>query len=418
MARLTAAQMAVWVLLATACAGPQTAPPVDPFTRATTARDEGRLADARTAIEPQASKGDLQATMLLAEIDMLQGRHAAAVAVLTPQAEKHTKDPALVALMARALDGAGRGEAALKAWLQRLALVPGDREATERAAELLLARSKPKDAQTVLEAGLHHHPKDAELLALMARALLTRGRLPLALEAARRATAVNPRSPRAWQQLARARTLAGDIDEAVLAYGKVLEIDPNHSAALAGLGGLRLQQRRYAEAIDVLGRATRVNPDNPAVWNALAVAQSRQGLHDDAIESIDKALAAAPLSWQLHRNRAEILLDAGRPEDAVEVAAALTRMKAKDLEPAVAQEHQALLIRAVVVAAMKGPVCEGKPPQAAAVQARIQAALTDRGMSMSTKDIAEVATTAMPSLVRLRARCHPPAPAPDAGARP
>ncbi len=393
----------------------------DRYALAVQARDQGRLAEAERVIADDAQKGSLQASLLLADIQVMRGRHAHAVATLAPLRARHPRHPAIADLAARALDGAGESAKAIGAYRHRLELTPGDPHAATRLAELLLGSGKAKAASDVAQKATIAHPKDANLHALLARALLARGRLPLALESARRATTLAPANSTTWLQLARVLTLAGELEDAATAYEKVLSIDAQHSAALAGLGGLRIEQRRWPQAIKVLNRAVRVNPDNAAAWNALAVSKSRSGDHDGAAAAMQKALVAAPRNRLLQRNLVEILLDAGRVEDAVEAVDALSRdNKGGGVSAAVLEEERGLQMRALVARALAAHQCGGGGHSAADVEAAIASELRERGMAHAGPDIAKVAAEVLPQVRAARKRCRAAVPkgASASGARP
>ncbi len=409
-------------MLALGCAGAPTKRDAgDRYAQASQARDQGRLVDAEKAIAQDAANGSLQANLLMADIQILRGRHAEAVATLTPLTARYPKHPAIADLTARALDGAGLSTKAMAAYRHRLELTPGDARAATRLAQLLLGAGKAKAASAVAKKATMAHPKNAGLHALLARTLLARGRLPLALESARQATRLSPTSSATWLQLARVLTLAGELAPAADAYDKVLHIDAQHSAALVGLGGVRIEQRRWVKAAEILRRAVRVNPDNAAGWNALAVSLSRSGDHDRAVNALQKALVAAPGNRLLRRNLIEILLDAGRPSDAVEAADALARDPTTGKATAeIRQAERELQMRSLVARALANHQCSGGGRTAADLEATIARELSDRGMAHGPPDIAKVAAEVLPQVRAARARCRatPPAGGVSPGATP
>ncbi len=401
-------QFLLSALVVLGCAGvPVKQDAGDRYAQAVQARDQGRLADAEQAIAQAAVNGSLQASLLLADIQILRGRHAQAVATISPLTKRYPTHPAIADLSARALDGSGQSAKAIAAYTHRLKLTPGDVRAATRLAELLLGAGQAKAASEVARQATMAHPKDAGLHALLARTLLARGRLPLALESAKQATKLAPGNSEAWLQLARVLTLAGELDPAADAYGKVLAIDTQHSSALAGLSGLRIEQRRWTDAAVVLQRAVRVNPDNAAGWNALAVCHSHTGKHDDAVDAMQKALLAAPGNHLLQRNLIEILLDAGRPDDAVEAADALAGDASRAKRPAeVLKAEQELQMRALVARALATHQCGGSGKTAADLEAAIANELRERGMAHGPPDIAGVAAQVVPQVRAARARCR------------
>ena len=409
-------------LLGLACSAPQVADPEgDRYAQAVMARDEGRLAEAERIIAPSAASGSLQATLLLAEIEILRGQHGRAAERLAPLAERHPQHGAVAGALARALDGTGQAAKAIVAYKLRLALAPDDGGAAQRLAELLLGAGQAQAASVVAKEAAIRHPKDAQTHALLARALLARGRLPLALESARQATRLDPRSADSWLQLARALTLGGELSAAVEAYGKLLQLDPQHSAGLAGLSGVHIEQRHWPEAIKVLEQAVKVNPDGAANWNALAVCRSRVGAHDGALSAVNSALQAAPGNRLLRRNRVEVLLEAGRTEEAAAAASSLLADSAGAPKDAPGQQaEQALLMRAVVADVLAVHACAGARQSTSKVQTEIGRRLEAVGMSPAPTDTATVAAEVLPHVRMARARCtrSKAASAPSPGAVP
>jgi CheY-like chemotaxis protein len=73
---------------------------------------------------------------------------------------------------------------------------------------------------------LEENPDDAEVMVILARAEIERGRLVTARSLARKALAVDPQRFEAYVYLGTAEQAAGRIDEARAAYKKYLELDP------------------------------------------------------------------------------------------------------------------------------------------------------------------------------------------------
>lgn len=402
-----AASCAILPLCCLACSAPQVVDPDgDRYAQAVQARDQGKLAQAEQIIAPSAAKGGLQANLLLAEVEILRGKHRAAAERLIPLAAQNPRNSAVAGALARALDGTGQTAEAIVAYRQRLALAPDDVDAARRLAELLLGTGRAQAASEVAQEATVRHPKSAQAHALLARALLARGRLPLALESARQATRLDSRSVAAWLQLARALTLGGELDPAVEAYGKLLELDPQHSAGLAGLAGVHIEQRKWAQAIAVLKRAVKVHPDSATNWNAMAVCRSRIGEHEGAVQAMNRALEAAPGNRLLRRNLVEVLLDAGRTEQAAAAAMSLHVDGQSAARPVDSQQtEQALLERAVVADVLAGHACARTRGNAGKVEAEIVRRLEAVGMTPAPTDLARVAAEVLPQVRVARARC-------------
>ncbi len=85
-----------------ACGAPEVVrEPLTDYAKAVTARDQGRLDKAQRLVQPQADAGDVQAILLLAEIQMRRGRHRDAASRLMPLFKNHPDNGEVAGLLAR-----------------------------------------------------------------------------------------------------------------------------------------------------------------------------------------------------------------------------------------------------------------------------------------------------------------------------
>jgi predicted O-linked N-acetylglucosamine transferase (SPINDLY family) len=108
----------------------------------------------------------------------------------------------------------------------------------------------------------------------------------------------------------------GDFATADRLYSEVLASDPAQYDALRLRGVLLLQRGAPEESRALLARATEVRPGDPEAWVNLATLEQMVGNLQAAIDALGKALAADPRLAAAHNNHGNVLLMAGRPEEA------------------------------------------------------------------------------------------------------
>ena len=407
-----ASLVALWIV---GCGGPQRAgPQLTALQRAQKALDQGRLREANEAIRADAEAGDRDAILLSAEISMRGGQYADAVVRLERARVKWPEDDGIIAALARAYDGAGNPDEAMRAYADVLRKHPEDAGAALRLAELLLGQGNAALASQATAAALKSHPDHGPLLAVHARALLARGRLPQALAAAKHATEVAPANPATWLELARAEAAMGEHAAAITHLERLLAIDGNHVHALILLGTLHLDGGKAALAVVALQRAAAIAADDVAILNLLAVALDANGDARAALEVLERAVALAPRLVALRRNVAEILLSSGYCERAFDEAARAVELARSQSEDAGHPDRvgaEETLARTIVVRALVRATCGGQR-DVAAVRAAIQQDLHSAGLHLTEEAIDRAAVESKAAVVRATTTCRPAAPAP------
>lgn len=124
-------------------------------------------------------------------------------------------------------------------------------------------------------------------------------------------------SLRAWRGDTRRR--AGDFSGALADLNEAAAQDPAHAPAQAFLGRALLDAGRAREALESLRRATELAPDQKMFGGWRAEALFRSGRRAEAfalLGRLTKEVPAVQVWWVLHQ-RAEFLLEAGRPRAAL-----------------------------------------------------------------------------------------------------
>lgn len=154
------------------------------------------------------------------------------------------------------------------------------------------------------------------------------GQRPLAVALAQSATRADPGRAEYWHILGLAYTATVSWREAVSAFDRAATLAPHDvryigdlAAAqliLAGTGDVSARSR----ARELGERATQVDPNNPRAHLTRAVVMQVLGDLPEALRSAERALALDPGSRneRLYVTAAQVMLDSGRPADAVRVA--------------------------------------------------------------------------------------------------
>ena len=112
-------------------------------------------------------------------------------------------------------------------------------------------------ARIDFERALRLNPGSADLHRIYGQTVLaTMGRLPEAVEEARRATEIDPLSSLAWSTLGRMYYVSGQLEAARIALEKSLQIAPVQNFAAAHLSLVFLLQKKPAEAFEAAERST------------------------------------------------------------------------------------------------------------------------------------------------------------------
>ncbi len=188
-----------------------------------------------------------------------------------------------------------------------------------------------------------------------------RGQFAQALACYEEALKLRPEFPEAEYQRAAALTASGQLAEAENALRRAIAITPEWPLPHAALGALLIQLKRPQEAETALENAFKLDVKNPVALNALVELRLRPpvnkavlppllerlklvtasgntpasiwlsqssleralGKTSDALASLSRALEVNPRSLPARQQRAEMLRDAGRYEEALNDARAL-----------------------------------------------------------------------------------------------
>jgi tetratricopeptide (TPR) repeat protein len=200
-------------------------------------------------------------------------------------------------------------------------------------AEILLAQSRPADAEREARMALGQNPSDPLALTLLARALAGQNREKDALDPARAAIAAAPDSPYAHHVLAHVLLRLDLPKEALASSEAALRLAPDDGDLLAQRAGIRLALRDWRAALEDSEAALRINAEDTFAQNLRATALQRLGRADEAAEAGARTLARAPEDAFSHSTQGWSQLHRGDPRRAQEHFREALRLR-PDFEPA------------------------------------------------------------------------------------
>ena len=185
-------------------------------------------------------------------------------------------------------------------------------------AQLLLAQSRPADAEREAMLALAAQPDDTAALALLALSRSEQRKGPEALAAAESAIGLAPDS--AHLHYVHALTLHRlDRDaDARRAVGEALRLDPEDSNNFSLLASIELALRNWPAALEAAEQALALDPEHVNAANLRAMALVRLGRKEEAMATVDFALHRAPENAFSHANQGWNCLHRNDPKKAQE----------------------------------------------------------------------------------------------------
>lgn len=178
-------------------------------------------------------------------------------------------------------------------------------------AELLLAQSRPADAEREARLALGQDPGDPLALCVLARALTDQNRAKDALDPARAAVAAAPDSPYVHHVHAHVLLQLDRPAEALASSETALRLNPHDSDLLAQRAAIRLAQRDWSSALADSEAALRINAADTFAQNLRATALRQLGRAAEADAAGARTLAQAPEDAYSHSTQGWTLLQRG-----------------------------------------------------------------------------------------------------------
>jgi tetratricopeptide (TPR) repeat protein len=199
------------------------------------------------------------------------------------------------------------------------------------------AKKDYEQALELYEEALKLRPEFPEAEFQKASALASLDRPADAEKSYRRAMELKPTwaLPPAALGLLLART-KGREHEAEPLLRRALELDPKNLTATIALADLRARSGDAAEGLALLRRATELNPDDASLWVVRARAERAAKDTASATKSYARAIQIEPANVEARLGRADLLLESGDKEHALEDVRALEEPSKADWKLAIA----------------------------------------------------------------------------------
>lgn len=215
----------------------------------------------------------------------------------------------------------------------------------------LLERGELDAAEARLASALARRPDDPAIVGGMGLVRLRQGRHAEARALFDRAARLGGSSTTKWQSLALTATFwgllressdaleAGDLERAERAANEARKLDPHEAQALVALGHVQMRRGQVAEAAQSYADALREDPANGSAFRGLASIHAERGdpaAVDRFVARLTPAQQAgfseqiASLRAGVLRTRAEELVEADRPDEAVELLEQAVELDGED----------------------------------------------------------------------------------------
>jgi tetratricopeptide (TPR) repeat protein len=192
-----------------------------------------------------------------------------------------------------------------------------------------LKNGRTAEAQRILDP-LLKDDSSAEGQYALGMAMFTSGDYPSAVNALRRAIALNPSLARVQSYYGQALIFSGDPDGALAAFQKQLQADPNDFDSNYQSALILSRRGRYAEAEPLLRRAVLLRPKSGEARLALADALTGESQTDAARTTLEGIVHEWPEFGAAHARLAALYAKAGLKTDAAREQALATKFAPKE----------------------------------------------------------------------------------------
>jgi predicted Zn-dependent protease len=281
-----------------------------------------RLIDARPDLAAEQAQEILRAApaqplalLILGSAHRRQQAAAAALAVLDPLVRTHPQWGAAYYEQALALALAGRGDDALQALRQAVALEPNLTDAWRALADHLRASGDSGAAEAATARQIKAATHDPRLLE--AAQALIENRIPSAEALLRKHLFKFPTDVAAIRMLAEVAARLRRYHDASLLLERALELAPGFSAARYNYAVVLHREARPSDALREVNRLLTEEPRNPGYRNLKAVVLGALGDYAESLEFYEELLAEYPNQSKAWISYGHALKTAGRTADCI-----------------------------------------------------------------------------------------------------
>jgi len=176
-------------------------------------------------------------------------------------------------------------------------------------------------SESAFENALRLDPKHMKSLVNLSRVLIEQKRYDDAIVKLTVAGEVDPESANVQRLMARAHSAKGEFEQAVDAYRRAIAIDGSDAWSMNNLGLLYLEQGFVEDALPYLAKAVMMKEEVAAFHNNLGMALEHQGRFIAAATAYKGALAADPGYKKAAQNLVRVAAVKSGPEEPLDVAA-------------------------------------------------------------------------------------------------
>ena len=232
--------------------------------------------------------------------------------------------------------GLGNIEESIAAYRKSVAAKPEVFESNLNLG-LTLAQSENPEAEKYLRAatGLKptSHVEEGQFRAWLSLAhLLESGKPDEAIEAYRRAQALQPKDPEPHLAAGLLLEKQNEVKNAEQEYEQALKLDPGSTEAITALANAYMRERQFPQAEQMLRRLAAAHPNDGAARIQLGRVLAAENKNDDAIASLQAGLVLTPGDESAQRDLADLYASSGNYDKAAVLYESLLGRNPKDAE--------------------------------------------------------------------------------------
>lgn len=236
----------------------------------------------------------VEASLLLAEVNLRSGNPAAVVPAMQVLLEKNPKVEAAALYLVQGLEAQRRFEEAVRVQRAILAQRPDNPSYQARLGHLLVQAGQAGEARAAYEKVLELAPGDPAAVTRLVDLDLYEKKPEAALERVTALRELDPSSAFAAFTEGRIHIVRQDWDRAEAALLKTIELDPNHPDAHDQLIRLYATVQKLPEAIQKAEQRLAVDAKDGRALRQIALIRTQQGEFSKAAEAYERLVAAAP----------------------------------------------------------------------------------------------------------------------------
>jgi putative PEP-CTERM system TPR-repeat lipoprotein len=278
-----------------------------------------------------AKSKDLYPDLAMVSARIKRGEGGAALAAIEAMDRKRPNEAAVSELRGRVLLEQQKSKEAREAFVQALKLDPSMYSATAQLAALDIREGQPEQARQRYESSIKSDPANfyprLALAALQRRTGATRETVEATLNSAISASP-NAAAPRLM--LIDFMLKERRFKDAMAQAGNATAALPNDTAVLDAAGRTAMLSGNVEQAANTFRRLSNLVPTSAVPWLRLADLYKSEGRRDAAETALKKAIELEPLNAVARQNLLELLVNAKRESEAIEIGRARQRQQPGD----------------------------------------------------------------------------------------